>query len=188
MLNNSLYGNYRQKKFADVYGSQDEFRSGWQEFGFPDTFKNSGTLDTIYLLLYSYYGNSTIASSDINQFKARLFSIVYMYGPAWETRREIQDSVRNLNLDELREGTIAIFNHANNPSTEPQTDAFSPLSYINEQNANGFKKSKIDAYASLWEMVKTDVTKEFINRFATLFLKVVMPEEPLWYITETEDI
>lgn len=48
-------------------------------------------------------------------------------------------------------------------------------------------KSKVDSYLALWELLKDDVTEEFLRRFRELFLVIVQPELPLYYITEDSD-
>ena len=55
-------------------------------------------------------------------------------------------------------GSKQIYNHANNPSTEPGTDTDEELAYINDQNTTKNKKSKLDAYALYNEVLKNDVT------------------------------
>ena len=36
-------------------------------------------------------------------------------------------------------------------------------------------------------LVEKDVTEEFMNKFKKLFLIIVEPQLPLWYLTEVED-
>jgi hypothetical protein len=36
-------------------------------------------------------------------------------------------------------------------------------------------------------MIRSDVTEEFIVKFRKLFIQVVQPELPLWYITEGDE-
>lgn len=61
------------------------------------------------------------------------------------------------------------------------------LKYINQQNTTNYKKSLPEAYAILIELLNTDVTSRFLAQFAKLFLKVVSPEIPLWYVTDRRD-
>lgn len=89
----SLYGNYRQKKFTDVYPSVDKFMADYGNVGVPTTIKNE-LAETLFYLLYGKYGNSTIASSDLTRFKYRLFSIIWEYGPTWEKKLDFQKVVR----------------------------------------------------------------------------------------------
>ena len=183
MMYNSEYGNYRTKKFTDFYQNAQDFVNDYHLCGIPSTITDD-TATTLYYLLYARYGNSHIISSDENQFKYKMFSIIFQYGPTWEKRLDIQNKLRNLTEDELMRGTKAIYNTANNPGTEPSTGSLEELPYINNQNTTGYKKSKMDAYANLLSLLDTDVTEDFIKRFGKLFITILEPREPLWYTTE----
>lgn len=326
----SLYGNYRQYKFTDVYDNADDFVADYKNNGFPTTIKDESA-NVLFYLLYSRYGNNTIASSDLTRFKYKMFGTVWQYGPTWEKKLDIQKMLREYTeaqilagegytsesdntvtsttsgqksstLDKTGSGeknsttnsetntttsgtnntTVTtdqdttsstttetsgsstsngtkLKNYADNPSTEPSTVADTPLTYINRQEyekttatetdtststvtgsgtldstvtTNGTTsgtekdtvsgtvkdtysdtgkdtlaqndsstrsdtgkdtlkssktKGKLEAYAMLWNMLRDDVTSDFINRFKPLFLTVVQPEEPLYYITEDSE-
>lgn len=181
----SLYGSYRQKKFTDVYDSVEKFLTDYNGVGLPTTI-SQGSAQTLYYLLYGRYGNDVIASSDINRFKYRLFGIIFQYGPTWEKRLEIQEKLRGLTEDEILTGSRQIYNNAQNPSTEPSTDTTDELQYINEQNVTKNRRGKLDAYAMLMELLRSDVTNELLTKFKTLFLTVIEPEEPLYYVSEED--
>lgn len=181
----SLYGSYRQKKFTDVYDSVEKFLADYNGVGLPTTI-SQGSAQTLYYLLYGRYGNDIIASSDINRFKYRLFGIIFQYGPTWEKRLEIQEKLRGLTEDEILTGSRQIYNNAQNPSTEPSTDTTDELQYINEQNVTKNRRGKLDAYAMLMELLRSDVTNELLTKFKTLFLTVIEPEEPLYYVSEED--
>lgn len=185
-LTNSLYGNYRTRKFTDIYDNVDAFLADYSDNGLP-MLVDTTNMTTLFYLLYARYGNSTIASSDENQFKYKLFSLVFQYGPTWAKRLEIQDKIRNLTEDELRESAKAIYNHSYNPSTLPSTDTVDELLTINDQNVTKHRRSKTDAYALLNDLLETDVTEEFISKFKKLFITIVEPELPLWYVSNEED-
>ena len=185
-LNNSLYGNYRTRKFTDIYDNVDDFLEDYSNNGLP-MLVDTTNMTTLFYLLYARYGNSSIASSDENQFKYKLFSLVFQYGPTWAKRLEIQDKIRNLTEDELRESAKALYNHSYNPSTLPSTDTVDELLTINEQNVTKHRRSKTDAYALLNDLLETDVTEEFISKFKKLFITIVEPELPLWYVSNEED-
>lgn len=185
-LTNSLYGNYRTRKFTDIYDNVDAFLADYSDNGLP-MLVDTTNMTTLFYLLYARYGNSTIASSDENQFKYKLFSLVFQYGPTWAKRLEIQDKVRNLTEDELRESAKSLYNHSYNPSTLPSTDTVDELLTINEQNVTKHRRSKTDAYALLNDLLETDVTEEFISKFKKLFITIVEPELPLWYVSNEED-
>lgn len=190
MLNCNLYGNFRTRTFAEIFTEQgldsvQVFDTAIKECGIPLKIKDD-SLSTLFYLLYARYGNSHIASSDENTFLYKLASTIFMYGPTWEKRIEIQDKLRALQETEILKGSEAIYNTANAPGTEIAglVDNEGKLDFLSGQNTTAYRKSKMEGYATLASLLETDVTKEFIDRFANLFLKIVEPYEPLWYVTE----
>ena len=183
MICDSVYGNYRTRKFADIWPSADAFIQDYQASAIPQKLKVADAT-TLYYLLYARYGNSSIANSDDNQFKYKIFSTIYIGGATWAKKQEIQDKLREMTEDEILAGTKAIYNHAFNPQTAPTTDTVDELEYINEQNTTKYKKSKLDGYALLWAILNDGVTETFLREFRYHFLVVVEPQLPLWYVTD----
>ena len=186
MWNKSLYGNYRQVKFTDVYPDVATFLAEYNNIGIKTTISQDSAT-TLYYLIYSRFGNSVIASSDTNRFKYDLFGTIFSYGPTWEKKLDIQEKLRNLTDDELFAGSTQIHNHAYNPGTAPSTGTLDELPAINEQNTSKYKKDKMSGYAMLVSLLDTDVTESFISKFKKLFITVVQPELPLWYATDIID-
>ena len=182
----TLYGNFRTRTFTDIYSTLESFKEDYSTCGLPTTLSDD-SLSTLYYLLYARYGNSNIASSDENQFKYKVFSTVFMYGPAWQKRLDLQKKLINLDDDEIVKGTTAIHNNALNPGTQPTTQTLEELNYINQQNTTKYKKSKLEGYAALYSLIETDVTEEFIGKFKKLFITIVEPELPLWYTQNIDD-
>lgn len=182
---NSLYGTFRQLYFSHVFKDVEEWNSKLAEthIDIPLTEHNK---ELLYYLLVSQYSNSTIASSDINRFVFSVARIIFQYGPTWEKRLEIQKNLRELTDEEIKTGSTDIYNHAYNPSQRPTTQATEELSYINEQTVTKRKKGPLDAYAYIWDLLDTDVTGEFLDKFKKLFLVIVQPEKPLLYLTKGE--
>lgn len=114
-------------------------------------------------------------------------SIIFMYGPSWEKRLEIQTKIRDLTDEELMRGGKAIYNHSFNPSTAPKTGSLEELDTINEQNTTNYKKSKMEGYSMLMSLLERDVTEEFISLFSKLFIKILAPDYPLLYDTTLEE-
>lgn len=201
MSNVDMLPQYDTKLMTDVWSKAPDFVADYQNIGIPTTI-SAQNATTLYYLLYARYGNTPIANYDEEQWKYKIFSIVFQYGPTWEKRLDIQNTLRGLQISDLvdngsfRElfshsasesssktgsdnntrtlnttekntgtstlantgtdttastgtqsvahtGTVGttgetedIKNHAYNPSTAPAQNAYSPLSYINEQNAN----------------------------------------------------
>ena len=187
---NSMFPEYNTQLFTDVYGEVNDFVYDYNNCGFPKTI-DPENVATIYYLLYAKFGNSPIANLDVNQFKYKVFATIWQYGPTWESRLGIQEKLRDLlksgNEADLLKGTKAIYNHALNPETLPKTGDLDELDYINEQNTTNYKKSKMDAYGQLWDLLATDVTEWFLSRFDNLFNRFVKPVRHMIYATDEEE-
>ena len=179
------YQVYRTNTFQEIWESAEKFVTEYNANGIKTTISDENCT-TLYYLLYAKYGNNPIASSDENRFKYAVWATIFKYGPTWEKRLEIQDKLRALSEDDLLRSGRSIFNHAYNPATEPSTSAIEELPGINEQNTNLYVKSKIDAYGSLMELLRTDVTEQFLGEFKKLF-KICLVENPLLYVTELKE-
>lgn len=185
----NMLPQYSTVLFTDIWEDVNEFLSdysGETQVGIPAIISNTSAT-TLYYLLYSKYGNNPIANNDITQFKYKMFSIIFQYGPTWEKRLDIQGKLRALTEDEIILGSKAIHNHAFNPSTAPGTSSLSELPYINDQNTTNYKKSKLEGYGLLWELLDDSITSKFIDRFNICFKKFVAPEKPLLFVTEDEE-
>lgn len=180
---NSVYGSFRSPRFTDIWDTSDKFITDVTNSKL-DVLDQSD-LEVLYYLLYAAYGNNCIASSDTNQFKYKVYSTIFMYGPTWVKRLEVQKKLRGLSEEELLLGAKAIHNHAFNPDTAPSTSTLDELLAINDQDTTTYRKSKLEAYNILIELLDTDVTKEFINKFKKLFLQLVEPQDLLLYEMET---
>lgn len=191
-MSNRMLPEYSTVLFTDVYYKVEDFVNDFKNIGIPYKINNVQTvsdtnIQTLYYLLYARYGNNPIANNDINQFKYKLFSTVFQYGPSWEKRLDIQAKLRGLTEADILAGSKAIYNTALNPSTSPSTATLEELEYINSQNTTNYKKSKMEAYAQLWELIDTDVTEEFITKFKICFKQFVTAEKPLIFVTEEEE-
>lgn len=140
-------------------------------------------IDKLYYLLYARYGNTPIAFYDENQFKYNVFALIFEYGPSWQKELKLQQKLRTLQEDELQEGHFAIYNHAAHDATAPSTNTKTELDYINDQNTTRTKKGKLTAYNDLLILLKKDVTKAFIDKFAKLFNPIIDPYRHGYYYT-----
>ena len=186
-MNSFALSEYNTIQFNDVWESVDEFIHDYQHVGIPTTINATTSAKTLFYLLYARYGNNPIANYDITQFKYKIFSVIFQYGPTWEKRLDIQNKLRALSDADILVGSNAIYNHAYNPSAAPSTSALDELTYINDQNTTRYKKSKMDAYAQLLELLEVDVTEEFLNKFKKCFKVFVAPEQPLFYVEDDEE-
>lgn len=181
----SLYGNYRQLKFTDVFEDKDTFIGFLSTCGLQPSVTTEN-LTTLYYLLYARYGNSVVASSDINQFQYKVAAIIFNEGHVWQKKLEIQRTLSEMTIEEAQVSGKGISSHAYNPGEQYDLDSEGILQTINDQNVNTQKVSPVVAAQLLYQSVE-DVTTSFINKFADLFLKFVAPEQPLWYVTDDDE-
>lgn len=193
---NTDYGSSRTRSFADIFPDFETFQSAWSATTFsqqavaldqniPEK-EGISNLRLIYELLLGRYANSTIASSDENRFTLQCMSLVFQHGPTWIKRLEVQHTLHemDLNSQEFLHGSAQIFNSSLNPSESPSNDSFEALSTINQQNVNLQKRDKFKALAILDELLRTDITAIFLDKFKYLFRTIVSPQRPLFYTTE----
>lgn len=201
------YGSSRTRSFSDIFPNFEVFQEAWSNTTFshqavalsqeiPETatdkeVEGPQNLMLIYELLMSRYANSTIASSDENRFVLQCMATIFQYGPAWIKRLEIQHTLHEMDLndEEFLRGSSQIYNMSVNPSEyDPEgntsTDSMKPLSTINQKNENIQKRDKFKALAILEELLKTDITGIFLDKFRSLFRTIVAPQRPLFYTTE----
>ena len=196
---NTDYGSSRTRSFSEIFPDFASFQEMWKQTVFADqavaltqTIPESETsngpqnLLLIYQLLLARYANSTIASSDEERFKLQCMATIFQYAPAWIKRLEIQHTLHEMDLssDEFLRGSAQIFNTSLNPSEAPGTDTMDTLSTINQQNVNIQKRDKFKALAILEELLQTDITGAFLDRFRSMFRTFVAPQRPLFYIVE----
>lgn len=182
---------YTRLTFSQVWKSYSEFKEDYDALivGFAEntTPIQESSLQTIFYLLFASYGNNPIVNLDVGQFKMKIFSIIYSYGPTWEKKQSIQKTIRSLTESDLLSGAKQIYNHALNPSSEPSTDSLTELTYINDQNTANQKKSKMEAYSILWSILHAEATKGFIDKFRKCFSVFVDKMCAPFYIDNDED-
>lgn len=185
----SLLPKYSTITFTDVWDNVNKFKTDLAASPFANSISTStpDNVTLVYYLLYARYGNNPIANEDINQWKFKIFSVIFQYGPTWQKKLDIQEKLRGITDSDLLVGSKAIYNSAVNPSTAPSTGSLEELTYINGQNTTNYKKSKMDAYAQLLELLEVDVTEDFLNKFKKCFKVFVAPEKPLLYVEEVDD-
>lgn len=182
--------------FSELWETSDSFIQAYKEVGFPQTFEG-GTyvsdedLRLIWLLLIGRFADSTIKPFNTHgAFKVRFMSRVWQHAPAWKKNLDIQNKLRSLSLDdssEIYKGSSAIYNSAMNPSTTPGTDTNEELNFINNQNVTKHKKSKLEGLAILSDLLKNDVTEQFLRRFDDLFKTIIYTGKEYLYATYNQE-
>ena len=184
LINRSYYGTFRTRTFYEIYANASDLISDYNSL--YDGTMTDEELTRAYNLLLARFKNSHVSSTDEIQFKLKVCSTMFTYGPTWARKLEIQAKLRALNEKELLAGSKAIYNHSNNPSTPPSTESLEELLTIDDQNTQHFVKSKLEAYSLLWNALSADLTSDFISNFAKLFIKIAQPDAPLFYVNEED--
>ena len=178
---------YNTKLFTEVWEDEASFETDYNAQVSGLKVVKATSLPIIYYLLYGKYGNSPIANTDEKQFKQKVMNVIFMYGPAWEKKLDVQSKLRALTDDELKAGATQFYNHASNPSEAPKANTETELSYLDAQNVTKHKRSLIEGYAMLWSLLENDVTEEFIAKFRYLFNIFVGPQRVYIYGTEEDE-
>ena len=183
---------YNTKTFVQILPDFASFKKLFDE-DFDQYAKDcitSTSLNQLYWILYSRYADSPIANLSESRFKAKIVAITFQKAPTWEKKLQVQTTLRGLTEAELQAGARTIFNLALHPETEPGTDTDTELTYINAQDVSKQKRSKLDAYSYLMDVLRSDVTEELIQSYAKLFSKFVSPTSTRIYendISEEEE-
>lgn len=178
---------YNTELFCQVFPQYKDFADDAAVSPFPLREITTENLELTYYLLMARYGNTPIANLSVEQFRLKLFATIFQFAPAWQKKMSIQASLRGLTETQLLEGGKTIMNTALNPGTSPSAGSLEELTYIDQQSTSNSKKSKLGAYAELWEVLKTDVTESYLSAFKHLFKQVVIPDHTHIYITEEEN-
>jgi len=165
---------YNTMTFDDVWEKYEDLLSDYQDSGFDDVITED-SMKILFLHLSAEYKNSPIINRDVNQFKFRVFSLIYQYGGEWEKKLTLQKRILALTEDELKLGGTNVINQALNPSTEPSASTTEELDYVNQQSVSKSKRALIDALNLQWESINSNITEPFIKRFRKLFSKFGSP-------------
>lgn len=174
---------YNTKTFAQLFDSSSAFITAVKGSFAKDALSDS-ELALTYGLLYARYKNDPLANLDEDQSKSMIYSVIFRFGPSWSKRLEIQNNLRNLSEEDICKGSKAIYNKAFNPSTEPSTATLEEIPEINEQTTSKNSRSRIEGYAFLLTLIKTDVTSEYIDKFEECFKQFYVPDCNAIYIDE----
>lgn len=188
LSDNYLYGVYRNEKFSDVFPDYATFLAEYEGCGLPTNIRHAdpvspstdeNSLKTLYLLLVGRFMSSTIASDTVEQFKIKLFSIIYEYGPNWEKQLDYQKKIRAMTDDDILTSSTVRHYHGFNPTSEFTIGQ--DVNFVNEQNTQLYKKNKGEAYALADGLLDSSITENFLRKFKKLFLSIVNPEFPQFY-------
>lgn len=189
-MSRMIFRPYTTMTFAEIWEDYNAFATDYASLitGFAATSPiTADSLKATYYLLVAHCGNNPIANSDVGQFKMKVVATIFAYGPLWEKKQNIQNTIRGLSETDLLTGAKQIYNHAFNPSSAPATTSLDEITYINDQNTANHKKSKMEAYSILWSILHAEHTKEYIDKFKNCFAVFVDKMCVPVYISDDEE-
>lgn len=163
----TMIPNSATKTFVQIFDTYNKFETAYKASALKNAITDNN-LEILYYLLYAKYGNNPITNFDENQWKYKVFGVIFQYGPTWEKKLAIQATLRGLNETQIKTGmaraisntgTVGntgsntynnltsadsgsdVHNHAYNPSTAPSTQSTTELDYINEQHVDKYGKT-----------------------------------------------
>ena len=180
---------YDTKLFNEVWSNSTDFKADYANY--ESEIDNLNKIEDKYVvltwqLLASKFASTPIRSDSVDQFKLSVFSIMASEAPTWSRRLELQKSIRDLTEADLLAGETTIANRAENPDEAPTTSTMDELTYINVQTTSKQKRSKIQAYALLDNLLQDDLCETYVHRFNSLFKRVLVPATYI-YITEEDE-
>ena len=191
---------YNTMIFSDVWDDSEDFKADYKASALydyepavgttPEKLHNSlsdSKIDTLFALLYAYYGSSPIANRNVEQWKYKVYTVIFQYGPIWQKELDIQDKLRGLSEADILQGAKAIYNHARNDGTAPGTGTIEELEYLDDQSTSINKKSKMVGYAELLSVIRSNVTNNFLLKFRKLFTVVVTPQYGFRIFSEEDE-
>lgn len=134
----NMIPRYDTKIFTEIWDEVAEFLLDYHQVGIPATISDTNAT-TLFYLLYAKYGNSPIANYDETQFKYKVFSIIFQYGPTWEKRLSIQETLRGLQLSDLiDDGSLTeLFGHQGANSSTKTDSSNSTRTVDNDTTSTG---------------------------------------------------
>lgn len=169
-MSQELFTQQYTKTFSQIFPSYEAFKADKELIGLPETFQEPEFLKTVYILLMGEYASSSIMNMSEAQFRIRFWSRVMSYGGQYERELSMQQKLLSMSDDELQISSKVIYNTSLNPSTEPTTDTMYELTTINQQNTTSHKRSLLNAYGFLNDLLDDNLTKKFVKRFKDLFV------------------
>lgn len=197
---NTYFQSFDNITFSQLWDTTEKFIQAYKDSGLPQTYTLSDgkignyltddDLELIYVLLCGRFADSVIKPyNTFGAFQIRFMSRVWQHAPAWKKELEIQNELRGMSLKDgspIYEGSKALYNSAMNPGTAPGTGTGEELNFINSQNVTKYKKSKLEGLAILNDLMKRDVTEQFLRRFDDFFKTIIYTGRDLLYTTYNE--
>lgn len=185
----SLIRRTNQRTFLDIWNNYTTFKSDYDDLNEFNITLDEAYLKKTFFLLVARYGDQAITGyRDEPRWKLRVFATIATYGPVWQEKSKLQETIRGMTVDDFKKSSKTIYNTALNPNSVPTTGSLEELEYINSQNTSNKVVSDYEAIARKWELLNDDLDKNYTDHFKGLFSKFLLQDVPLYvYANEQED-
>lgn len=157
--------------FREVFPDIETFNGWMSVFGvtIPDP--------DIYAHLSIAYSAEKFMYASVNIIAGKVAQLLSIEYPAYKQRKETAELIYQLELEEFKKGTLSISNSAQNPNTDPATDAMEPLAFVNAQMVAGVKLSDFEALQRKYRAVYTNYLDQLLEKFDYMFFKIISESE-----------
>ena len=133
-----------------------------------------------WVALIGRYGSSHIRYSTTIQFECMFFTILYEALDRLRVKLRVNKRLRTMEEEEALSGEKVVSNQATNPDTEPSTEDFDELPYINGQTTQKGTIAKVKGLYEWKHSVGGQAYNEFLDGFRSLFRVVLIQEEVVY--------
>ena len=141
-------------------------------------------IDEMDSYIYSHvlirYGGDRFRYSSGEMAAAKMFQILSIEYPAYIQKKSAAQAVYDLELEEIKKGTLQIANSAANPNSDPETDSLDPLPFINGQQVMGTKLDELAALQRKYRAVYTKYLEELLKSLQGLFQGILAETEEVF--------
>lgn len=133
-----------------------------------------------WVALLGRYAESHIRFHNVTQFKMAFLTINKEAQEKLRSKLKINARLRSLNEDEALYGAEIITNMATNPDTEPTTEAYEPLPYVNQQTGQKEQLGIVGGLYRLKHSIGGQAYNEYLDSFRSLFRVILIDEEVVY--------
>lgn len=189
MTESPIYTNsYITRKFGEIWVDEPTFTAEMFKLMTDayDTTLTEAQCKRLFYELSARFTGSNVRYTDEFQFKLRLGSIMSQYGPLYFSNLELVAQAQGTELDQFMTAGKTLMNAAQNNATLPGVGTDQELPYVNSQNVVNTKRAIDIALDAKKSFLRDEFTKQFYTRFNELFISIIYPQMPMWFITEEE--
>jgi hypothetical protein len=144
----------------------EEYLPQWNNTSTADYFR-------LWQIFMYNFGNSSISYGNETSFLMELCGYLEYAYPLFHIQNTIQEKIRGMNDDEIREGGLTISNYASNPNNEPVDKI---LHYVSSQSTNDHVGNKFLQLYSYSQAVEAGYWVSFIRGLRRYFKQYVSPD------------